>query len=263
LAKIQTRGHPLECSIHERERILRELSQGDAGAVLADKLRRAASGVAERMEELLDEEWSVISMKGGSRRSALYVDRLAMTRALYRRARSSISDLELWSLAFTDELTGLFNRRGFLFLASQQLKLASRNGCDSLLFYCDLDEFKSINDRYGHEVGDEALRRTARAMKRTFRKSDIVGRFGGDEFVALALETKRQDNMSIEQRLRRNLRAANGPESRYQLSLSIGLAKNFPGTTASLRDLLARADRNLYAAKIREPEKESSRGASA
>ena len=219
--------------------------------MLAARLRRAAAGVAVRLSELLDEEWSVISLKGGARRSEPSIDRYAMTRALQRRARSSISDLELWSMAFTDELTGLFNRRGFLFLASQQLKLAFRNGCDSILFFCDLDGFKTINDRYGHETGDLALMRAARVMKRTFRRSDIIGRLGGDEFVAVALETRRQDHMSIEQRLRKNLRIANGMEHRYRLSLSVGVAKSYAGTVDTLRDLLWRADRSLYAAKTR------------
>ena len=217
---------------------------------MADRLQKFSAASPERITHLLRTGWPVFPVKGRPRRSS-YLDRLTWTRALCRRARSLLSDGELWSLALTDELTGVLNRRGFLFLACQLLALAARNGCSSILFYCDLDNFKHINDHFGHETGDQALVRSARLLEKTFRKSDIVARFGGDEFVALALETKGHHEITIEQRLRANLKNANAIECRYHLSLSIGVARSLSGRPGSLPDLISRADRNLYASKCR------------
>ena len=95
---------------------------------------------------------------------------------------------ELSSLALTDELTGLYNRRGFICLSEVQLKLARRSGCDMVLFFIDVDGLKQINDSFGHSEGDNALIRTAEVLRMTFRESDVLARIGGDEFGALAIE---------------------------------------------------------------------------
>jgi diguanylate cyclase (GGDEF)-like protein len=234
-------------------------SRPEAEAIVADKVKKSSVACPKRMTDLLRMGWPAVRVRGGPRRSS-YLDRLVGTRALCRRTQSLLTDGELWSLALTDELTGVLNRRGFLFLAWQQLMLAARNGCGSILFYCDLDQFKHINDRLGHETGDQALVRSARLLEKTFRKSDIVARFGGDEFVALALETKGRDEITIEQRLRANLKNANAVERRYLLSLSIGVARSFSGRPDALPDLISRADRNLYAAKCRTLEMAKSYG---
>ena len=86
----------------------------------------------------------------------------------------------------TDELTGLLNRRGFMLLADQQLKLATRERRRSILLFIDLNGMKTINDNLGHDVGDKALKDTAALLKRVFRSTDVIGRLGGDEFVVFA-----------------------------------------------------------------------------
>ena len=93
------------------------------------------------------------------------------------------------NLSITDDLTNLFNRRGFFTLAEQQLQIASRTGREMVLLFVDLDKLKSINDALGHAEGDQALRETATILKNSFRESDIIARIGGDEFVVLAAET--------------------------------------------------------------------------
>jgi diguanylate cyclase (GGDEF)-like protein len=88
----------------------------------------------------------------------------------------------------TDELTGLYNRRGFFVSAQQQLKLANRYNKGIFIFSADLDDLKIINDNFGHKTGDSALVETANILKKTFRESDIIARIGGDEFVILGME---------------------------------------------------------------------------
>ena len=97
---------------------------------------------------------------------------------------------EILTLSITDQLTGLYNRRGFLSLAEQQLKLSDRNKSGMLLFFADLDLLKWINDTLGHEEGDKALIEAANVFKETFRTSDIIARLGGDEFAVLAIDIK-------------------------------------------------------------------------
>ena len=92
----------------------------------------------------------------------------------------------------TDELTGLYNRRGFFNVAEQQIRLAFRMKKELLLFFIDLDHFKKINDEYGHRAGDQALVDLTGILKATFRDSDILGRVGGDEFVVMAFEAQQE-----------------------------------------------------------------------
>jgi GGDEF domain-containing protein len=110
---------------------------------------------------------------------------LEAARALSMRSR--FLD-RLRSFALTDDLTGLYNRRGFLILGLQNLKLASRTGYSLLLFFVDIDQFKRVNDCLGHLEGDAFLICCAEVLKSTFRDSDIIARIGGDEFVILAQE---------------------------------------------------------------------------
>ncbi len=93
----------------------------------------------------------------------------------------------LRGLSLTDELTGLLNRRGFTTIAQGHLRLASRTGQRFLLLFADVDGLKQINDTFGHHEGDLALARVSEVLRRTFRQSDVVARFGGDEFAILAL----------------------------------------------------------------------------
>jgi len=109
-----------------------------------------------------------------------------LQRAASCAVRQSLLDREIRSLAVTDELTGLYNRCGFLASAMHQLKLAHRHSQDVLLLFFDMDNLKGINDAFGHREGDLAIIRAANALEETFRDSDILARLGGDEFAVLA-----------------------------------------------------------------------------
>jgi diguanylate cyclase (GGDEF)-like protein/PAS domain S-box-containing protein len=160
---------------------------------------------------------------------------------------------KLHALAITDELTGLYNRRGFIALAEQQLKSAERNQKKNMLAFVDLDGMKRINDFWGHEEGDRALIDTADILKKAFRKSDIVARIGGDEFAVLSADVT--DTMSdvFLRRLQKLLDAHNSvKDRRYILSMSMGSAFYEPDNPRSLDEIMSLADKRMYEDKRRK-----------
>src|SRR5712672_3023270 len=172
-----------------------------------------------------------------------------LQRTVMCAVKQSLLDRELRSLALTDDLTCLYNRRAFLALAGQQLKVARRNAQGLLLFFADVDNLKEINDSLGHREGDFALIQAADALERTFRSSDVIARLGGDEFAIMALEAGREDKEIILRRLEKNLKTSNTNESRYQVSLSVGMARFDPRHPVSLGKLIATADEAMYGEK--------------
>jgi diguanylate cyclase (GGDEF)-like protein/PAS domain S-box-containing protein len=156
----------------------------------------------------------------------------------------------LRALALVDDLTGLYNRRGFFTLAEQQLKAAERAQRKMVLLFADFDRLKQINDAFGHAEGDRALIESANVLKETFRESDIIARIGGDEFVVLATETGGSPTEVLAARLQENLEARNLRRDRdYTLSLSLGLARYDPERPCSIDDLLIQADKAMYERK--------------
>jgi diguanylate cyclase (GGDEF)-like protein len=172
-----------------------------------------------------------------------------LTRAVECAVTQYLLRAELSNLAITDELTGLYNRRGFLSLTDRQLKLGRRSGREMLLFFIDVDGLKRINDAFGHSEGDLALTSTAEALRKTFRDSDVLARLGGDEFAALAIEASGHSEATITARLRQNLETVSTNESRYLLSLSLGVIRFDPRTTSSIAQLMLQADQAMYEAK--------------
>jgi diguanylate cyclase (GGDEF)-like protein/PAS domain S-box-containing protein len=156
-------------------------------------------------------------------------------------------------LSITDELTGLYNRRGFFVLSQQQLKLAERTRKNALLFFADLDRLKWINDTSGHQEGDTAILETAHALKDTFRETDIIGRLGGDEFAVLAIGTNNETKKILINRLQSFLSAYNKLETtRNKISLSVGAAQYDPKNSPSLDELITRADALMYEEKTKK-----------
>ena len=181
---------------------------------------------------------------------------VGLVRDITRRKRL---EEELRSLSLRDELTGLYNRRGFLTLAEQQLKVASRMRNGMLLIFADLDGMKAINDTLGHHEGDRALIDMGQILKKTFREADIVARLGGDEFVILSLETPESGADILTSRLTEHLDYHNKYESRpYQLSVSIGISRYDPEKPLDIHDLIVHADRMMYEQKnAKKRDKES------
>ena len=161
-----------------------------------------------------------------------------------------MNEEKLLSLSNTDELTGLFNRRGFFALAGQQLKISHRLKKGMSLLSADLDGLKKINDTFGHQEGDRALIETAAILKECFRDVDIIARIGGDEFVVLLIEPSCYKLGAYTARLQRKIELHNiRYERNYTLSISIGIAHFEPESQCSIDDLIAKADGLMYEQK--------------
>ncbi|MEN8134679.1 MAG: sensor domain-containing diguanylate cyclase [Thermodesulfobacteriota bacterium] len=157
-------------------------------------------------------------------------------------------EAQLRHLSITDELTGLFNRRGFMAIADRQLKLAHRNKNDIFLLYVDFDNMKWINDTHGHQVGDSALIETATILKRTFRQVELIGRVGGDEFIVLMTDhDNRKTEEKVMARLAKKIAKANSRKNRkFKVLLSIGTVHYDHSEACSIDDLMLKADSLMY-----------------
>ena len=182
------------------------------------------------------------------------IDRHLIARAVRYAIERHRMQATLQGLALIDELTGLYNRRGFLAFADQHLKLARRTARGLWLVLVDIDGLKRINDTFGHREGDRALLKTADVLRATFRDSDVVARVGGDEFSVLALHTSEDSGTIIKTRLAQNVADYNArKEHPYDLALSVGIAGFDGTTTVTLDALMTQADNALYAGKTRRP----------
>lgn len=160
------------------------------------------------------------------------------------------AEATLYALSTRDELTGLYNRRGFFTLVEQQFRLASREKKEIFLFFADMDNLKEINDTCGHQEGDRALVEISDILKDTFRESDIIARVGGDEFVAVPVGTTGETLSVIADRVSRNLQVHNMEKARrYVLSISFGIVPYDPERPLSIDELLARGDQMMYEQK--------------
>jgi diguanylate cyclase (GGDEF)-like protein/putative nucleotidyltransferase with HDIG domain len=169
----------------------------------------------------------------------------ALILAHKKRADRVVSRLA--DAARTDALTGLLNRRGFEELFAVELERAQRSGQSLTLIVGDLDSFKEINDRYGHQAGDRVIERLAQIIQTAKRRIDSAARVGGEEIAVLAPNSDQHAAYILAERLRREVRDtfANEP---FDLTISLGLA-NFPQHGRGAEDLIRAADQALYAAK--------------
>ncbi len=175
-----------------------------------------------------------------------------LARALRHAIERNRLHAALLDLALVDELTGLYNRRGFLTLATRDLRVARRGEETLLVAFADLDDLKRVNDSAGHAVGDRALRDTALVLRHTVRGSDLVARIGGDEYAVLVRHAGPESAGVLADRLKRLLREFNRRAARpYQLAISLGFAAHKASTLGSVAGLLERADRALYRDKRR------------
>jgi diguanylate cyclase (GGDEF)-like protein len=172
-----------------------------------------------------------------------------LTRAvLFALARHEKGE-HLRKLALIDDLSQLYNRRGFTSIFYQSLKLAKRDRKELLLIMVDMDGLKRINDTYGHPEGDRAIVDAARILKETFRASDLLGRIGGDEFVVLAVQATGESAQGIRERLQGNIDHYNHTNPNFKLSLSLGITSFDPQAEVSLDALIRQADEDLYQQK--------------
>ncbi|CAJ1795738.1 sensor domain-containing diguanylate cyclase [Aeromonas veronii] len=172
-------------------------------------------------------------------------------RRLFTDLASTVeSELRAVQMATIDELTGITNRRGFILLAERYLQHAYRTKRGLSLLFIDLNHFKSINDRFGHDVGDDALCQAASLINLIFRNADICARLGGDEYVVLLPETNMKNVDSINQRVIQTFNEFNKHSGKvYTLSCSIGVVEYDATTPPDLNMLLRLADEAMYRCK--------------
>ena len=264
------------------EKALAQLRLGGYGCILLDlhlpdsrgmatfhQVRYAASDLPiVVLTGLDDREMAVQAVREGAQDYLVKgsVDGLLLVRSI-RYAIERHGAQEKWrTLSLEDDLTGIYNRRGFLALAEQQLKLARRRKVTQLVLFVDLDGLKQINDNLGHEAGNRALCEAAEVLRESFRETDVVARMGGDEFVVLLEDVDRESFRNLERRLADRISRVNenqsgegdsGPWGReFQLSMSWGTALFDPRRPRTLEELIREADHGMYRAKRRKREME-------
>jgi diguanylate cyclase (GGDEF)-like protein len=173
--------------------------------------------------------------------------------ALLKQLDTVVAEQEnLEQLALIDELTGLYNRRGFFVLANSQLQIAQVTHVPYLILYIDMDNLKTINDTLGHALGDRAIMKMAESLRHVFRDADIVARLGGDEFVVMAVGATLETLQPMLERLNETLAQYHAQnEIPFPLSASVGVAGQDISKPLSLEALLAQADRKMYEEKMR------------
>ena len=160
---------------------------------------------------------------------------------------------ELEEIAQKDELTGLYNRRGFI--ANAEKMLADPKNIDKIavICYADMDNLKTVNDEFGHDDGDFALRTIAQILEESFRDTDIIGRIGGDEFITLAITGTDCDIVAMKQRIERVTKRINKQvEKPYPIEMSTGIYKFRCTGKMDIYDIINNADKLLYEEKLRK-----------
>jgi diguanylate cyclase (GGDEF)-like protein len=151
-------------------------------------------------------------------------------------------------LAYIDGLTGIFNRRFFEMRISEEMERARRFNAGMSVIMIDIDQFKKLNDEFGHLLGDEVLRQVSSLFHQQLRKIDVVCRYGGEEFAILLSQTDPQYSLSIAEKLRRVVESWQFPGVPRSVSISAGVA-SFPEHGTTRDELMKAADAGLYAAK--------------
>lgn len=234
--------------------VLLDLSLPDESGVTT--VQRVVEGANDAVVVVMtgagDEELGVSAMEAGAQDYLVkgQVDARLLRRALRFALERHAKRQELAELSHKDDLTGLNNRRGFLLLAEQQIRVARRQRSDFLLLFLDLDRLKYINDTFGHKEGDRALTEAAEVLRKSLRGSDILARFGGDEFGALCLLATAAEAATIRERLETVLAGVNAKPGRdYPLSFSVGILVCSHTDATGVETLLEQADALMYREK--------------
>jgi diguanylate cyclase (GGDEF)-like protein len=183
-----------------------------------------------------------------------YSRELQVMRDLYKEKLREIKEMKdtIELLSYTDELTGICNRRFFIQLLTLEVERQKRYPYPLSLLMIDIDDFKHYNDTNGHLAGDQVLKAIARLIEKAVRQTDIVARFGGEEFTAILINAGKEEGLDIAERVRRNVAETHFPNERAQpkgkLTVSIGVAM-FEPFMATPDAFLHEADKALYRAK--------------
>jgi diguanylate cyclase (GGDEF)-like protein len=176
-----------------------------------------------------------------------------MLKAVADQAAVAVNKAQLWDMAVTDSLTGLYDRRYFMVKLQEEVLRAERCGKPLSVVMADLDRFKKINDTYGHDAGDRALEAIAKFFQKNIRDVDAVARYGGEEFVMLIPDADQSAAFSLAQRLRQELAKVN-LDDLPPITMSLGIAA-YPSDGTDIEELIKKADAAMYEAKRRGRDK--------
>lgn len=171
-----------------------------------------------------------------------------MLRAVADQAAVAVNKAQLWDMAVTDSLTGLFVRRYFMHKLQEEIVRAERYKKVLSVIMADLDQFKSINDRYGHAVGDRVLKSMGSFLEKSVRDVDTIARYGGEEFVVLLPDADKEAAFSLAERLRESM-AKLPSDDLPPITMSLGIA-TYPEDGTDIEGLIKKADAAMYAAKL-------------
>lgn len=235
--------HPDEVEISRR--ILAEVRSGRLSSDVNTYRLRHKDGSYRDFEV----RWSAHRTETGEITSIHTTGRDVTERLLGEQLLSTQAE-QLRTLSLRDELTGLYNRRGFLEIAAQAQAQAWSAGRGTALVFVDLNGMKRINDELGHDHGDLALKDAAEVLGAAMSEGDVIARLGGDEFVAFSVDFSEARLLGLRQRVRSLADAQTSRfERRYRLSMSVGAAFDEPTCQRSLTELLERADAAMYEQK--------------
>jgi diguanylate cyclase (GGDEF)-like protein len=159
----------------------------------------------------------------------------------------SIHRRDLHRMAQTDSMTGLLNRRAFEEILARELVRSNQIGKSLAVLLVDIDRFKHVNDRWGHQAGDEVIRRVGDSLRKSMRPSDALSRFGGEEFMILLRDVNTEQSSEIAGRLREEIADLTELPGEVRLTVSIGVAASHPFDVP--QELLRRCDEALYRSK--------------
>lgn len=243
---------PQEGKEEERGRLINALS-GELSRRLIVMFDVALENHQEELLQKIDKAYVFQSWSAFFILFVLVVEAVFIFRPLVRRIRDY--QQMLLREALEDHLTGLYNRRAFMKRAAVEIGKARRDKTPITVVLTDLDHFKSVNDRYGHKVGDVVLRRFADLARESFRSGDVVGRVGGEEFAILLPNTATERGLQVIERFRKRVCETpchyideDGVQKSLSFSASFGLIV-YTGEGWTIDQLLAAADEKLYAAK--------------
>lgn len=199
-------------------------------------------------------ERQVLLLQALADTTAVAMENVRIYTELEQRVRERTKELEaaneaIHNLLLLDDLTGLYNRRGFKLMAEQSHKDARRAGTDQVVSFIDADGLKQINDEYGHQAGDELLKSLADVLKHTFREADVIARLGGDEFCVLG--TAQANSQAMVQRLASAIAKFNeeAADRGFELRASCGSSSWSAHSDQSLEEVIRQADQAMYSAK--------------
>ena len=220
------------------------------GALLVENIKKQAADLERQVEERTREI---------SETNKKLLNEIVKRKETETQLKKALSELELYNIQLSteslrDELTGLYNRRGFMKLAKEYFSYAKDNNKEFLLMFGDLDGLKQINDRFGHSEGDYAIKKTAEILSTTFNtnKDNIIARLSGDEFTVIAAGASVKDEEYLRNVIQYHCKIFSSISDKpYKLSISLGFSYFSPRENIQFEDLLREADDALYEEKRR------------